>query len=110
MTSDGELGNSGKNVGLWIQEVSAFWAQLCLWLADLGQIKTLCLSTSFLFCLMSEKHKIPPRLVDYRACGLGLSAELGLQPWSFWHQWETHSHQIGRWGRLGFTPSLSFSC
>ena len=42
MTSDRELGNSGKNVELWMREVSAFWAQL-FWLADPGQRNTLCI-------------------------------------------------------------------
>lgn len=41
MTSDRELGNSGKNVEPWVPEGSAFWVQLCFWLTDLGRINTL---------------------------------------------------------------------
>lgn len=50
MTSDRELGNSGKNVEPWVPEGSVFWVQLCFWLTDLGRLASL----DLLFVLSCE--------------------------------------------------------
>lgn len=66
MTSDGELGDSGENVVLWMQEPSALPCPPHpvlppsppprFWLADVGQINNLCLSTSFF--VLNRRHKM----------------------------------------------------